>query len=264
MGFLHLNVYLCVFLPWPTLGLQTSFPLFPAPPSIPVPFRYHCLDFYFPSWMQLPTTNLPCAAISLPLSLFFRSLQTHKLSGSNIVSSQFENRVIFLRRSPCAGERDGLVDVLAPSAPSWLKIELVLPIGADWGPGNHQVYWLQRHLFPVRVHETPRMACGGAGGGECLWGSWPSIWEQACTRGFPWEGEWVITPNDRPAGAPEWECDNGTKLGVHSNPSFSPFVLYLISPGKKKKDIDDDELGDILTQPWRWGRSLMLPSDGGD
>lgn len=118
MGFLHLNVYLCVFLPWPTLGPQTSFPLCPPPPSIPVPFRYHCLDFYFPPWMQLPATNLPCAAISFPLSIFFRSLQTHTLSGSNTVSSQFENRVTFLLRSPRAGERDALVDVLAPSAPS--------------------------------------------------------------------------------------------------------------------------------------------------
>ena len=26
LGFSHPNVYLCVFLPWPTLGPQTSYP----------------------------------------------------------------------------------------------------------------------------------------------------------------------------------------------------------------------------------------------
>lgn len=129
-----------------------------SPTPAPFPFYCHYLGFHFPPWTQFSTTDLPCSAISLSLSP----------SSSDLfrpINFQVENMVIFLCQSPCARERGRLKDCLALSAPSWLKIELILSAGADRGPGKHQVTWLQRHHFPgLCVCMRPQArACSGHG-----------------------------------------------------------------------------------------------------
>lgn len=127
---------------------------------------------------------------------------------------------------------------LGLSALSWLKIEWILPAGADRGSVKYQVSWLQRHHFP-RLCVCTKPQGGGLWwswwvGRECLSGSWPSVWEQGWMRGYPRQWEQVLTLNDMAVGTSEWACDNGTKLGGHSYLPFSFIFLFLIlSNGKQ-------------------------------